>query len=269
MSEHTDKPLAGRAVFVTGGSGGIGEGVCVRLARAGAKVAVGYHSGREDAERVCRTVEEAGGEAVAVGGDVSDEEDVQRTFAEAAEALGPLYGAVVNAGLQADADVVDMSLAQWRKVMTVDLDGAFLTARAFLRQLGEAPPGGAAARGTLVFVTSVHQFIPWAGHANYAAAKGGVKVFMESLAQEVASQRVRVNAVAPGAIETPINEDVWSDDEKRKELLKLIPYGRLGQPEDVANAVAWLMSDEADYVTGTTLTVDGGMGLYPGFIGNG
>ena len=262
--------LSGRAIFVTGGSGGIGEGVAKRLGRAGAKVAVGYHSSEEDAARVCEVIVEAGGQAVAIGGDVSDEADVERAFAEAAEALGPLYGVVVNAGLQADADVEEMSLDQWRKVMKVDLDGAFLTARAFLRALGDARPAeGSAARGNVVFVTSVHQFIPWAGHANYAAAKGGVKLFMESLAQEVACQGVRVNAVAPGAIKTPINEDVWSDEEARKKLLELIPYGRLGRPEDVANAVAWLMSDQSDYVTGTTLTVDGGMGLYPGFIGNG
>ena len=265
----TERDLEGRAVFVTGGSGGIGEGIAVRLAAAGAKVAVGYHSAKDDADRVCAVVAEAGGEAVAIGGDVSDEDDVARAFAEAAEALGPLYGVVVNAGLQADADVAEMSLAQWRRVMKVDLDGAFLTARAFLRQLPDEPRADAPARGSVVFVTSVHQFIPWAGHANYAAAKGGVKVFMESLAQEVAHRRVRVNAVAPGAIQTPINESVWSDEDQRADLMKLIPYGRLGQPEDVANAVAWLMSDQSDYVTGTTLTVDGGMGLYPGFIGNG
>ena len=261
--------LTGRAIFVTGGSGGIGEGIAVRLGRAGARVVVGYHSGKDDADRVCRTIEQAGGEAMALGGDVSDEADVAPAFAEAAEAVGPLYGVVVNAGLQADADVADMSLEQWRRVMKVDLDGAFLTARAFLRQMPDEEPSKGTARGSVVFVTSVHQFIPWAGHANYAAAKGGVKVFMESLAQEVAHRRVRVNAVAPGAIQTPINESVWSDEDQRADLMKLIPYGRLGQPEDVANAVAWLMSDQSDYVTGTTLTVDGGMGLYPGFIGNG
>lgn len=265
-----DLDLNGRAVFVTGGSGGIGEGIVHRLTASGAKVAVGYHSSKDDADRVCAVVADAGGEAVAIGGDVSEEEDVARAFAEAAEQLGPLFGVVVNAGLQDDANVDEMSLGQWRKVTKVDLDGAFLTARAFLRGLGDKTVvQSAAARGSVVFVTSVHQFIPWAGHANYAAAKGGVKLFMESLAQEVASQGVRVNAVAPGAIKTPINENVWGDDAKRKELLKLIPYGRLGHPEDVANAVAWLMSDQSDYVTGTTLTVDGGMGLYPGFIGNG
>ena len=265
-----DRDLEGRPIFVTGGSGGIGEGVVRCLAERGAKVAIGYHSSREDADAACAAVREAGGEAVAIGGDVSDEAEVERAFAEAADALGPLYGVVVNAGLQADADVVEMSLEQWRRVMKVDLDGAFLTARAFLRQTeGRQTPRGARARGAIVFVTSVHQFIPWAGHANYAAAKAGVEMFMASLAQEQAARGVRVNAVAPGAIETPINEEVWSDDASRAELLKLIPWGRLGCPDDVGEAVAWLMSDRSDYVVGTTLTIDGGMSLYPGFIGNG
>ena len=262
--------LSGRAYLVTGGSGGIGEGIVTRLAAAGAKVGVGYHSAKDDADRVCAVVKEAGGEAVAIGGNVSDEDEVGAAFGEFLDAFGRCDGAVINAGLQDDADVAEMTLDQWRKVMTVDLDGAFLTAREALRRMeGQEPAPGARSRGALVFVTSVHQFIPWAGHANYAAAKGGVKVLMESLAQEVAARGIRANAVAPGAIKTPINEEVWSDEDARRDLLKLIPYGRLGQPEDVANAVAWLLSDEADYVTGTTLTVDGGMGLYPGFIGNG
>ncbi|MBB4657590.1 glucose 1-dehydrogenase [Parvularcula dongshanensis] len=262
--------LDGRAILVTGGSSGIGEGVALRLGRAGARVGVGYHSGEERAQDVVRRIEEAGGRAIAVGGDVSDEADVERTFGRFLDAYGRIDGVVINAGLQADADLTEMSLEQWRKVMKVDLDGAFLCARAALRHMkDQEPSGGIRAKGALVFVSSVHQFIPWAGHTNYAAAKGGVQMFMQSVAQEVAAQGVRVNAVAPGAIATAINEDVWSDEDKRRELLKLIPYGRLGEPEDVAHAVAWLMSDEADYVTGVTLTIDGGMSLYPGFIGNG
>ena len=261
--------LTGRVLLVTGGSGGIGEGVVRRLARAGAKVGIGYHSNRDDADEVCRLVAEAGGEAEPIPGNVADEGDVSDAFGRLLDRFGRVDGAVINAGLQADADVTDMTYDQWRKVMAVDLDGAFLTAREAMRRMPEAPPPGHRARGVLCFVTSVHEFIPWAGHANYAAAKGGVDMLMRSLAQEGASQGVRVNSVAPGAIRTPINENVWSDEAKRRDLLKLIPYGRLGESEDVANAIAWLMSDEADYVTGASLVVDGGMGLYPGFIGNG
>ena len=262
--------LTSRVIFVTGGSGGIGEGVALRLGRAGARVAVGYHSSRDDAERVCEAVREGGGEAEAIGGNVAEEEDVKATFGRALDRFGRLDGVVINAGVQADADLAQMSFEQWRKVMAIDLDGAFLCAREFLRRIeGQEPPAGARARGALVFVTSVHQVIPWAGHANYAAAKAGVEMLMKTLAQEVARDGVRANAVAPGAIRTPINESVWGDEDKRRELMTLIPYGRLGEPEDVGNAVAWLLSDEADYVTGATLLVDGAMTQYPGFIGNG
>ena len=269
MSERTGTDLRGRVILVTGGSGGLGEGIVLRLARAGAKVGVGYHSGKDDADAVCRLVVEAGGEAEPTPGNVADEGDVADAFGRLLDRFGRVDGAVINAGLQADADVTDMTYDQWRKVMAVDLDGAFLTAREAMRRMPDEAPPGHRARGALVFVTSVHEFIPWAGHANYAAAKGGVDMLMRSLAQEGAKQGVRVNSVAPGAIRTPINQDVWSDEEKRRALLTLIPYGRLGESEDVANAVAWLMSDEADYVTGASLVVDGGMSLYPGFIGNG
>ena len=261
--------LKGRVILVTGGSGGLGEGIVKRIARAGAKVGVGYHSGKDDADRVCALVAEAGGEAEAIPGNVADEDDVTAAFGQLLDRFGRVDGAVINAGLQADANVAEMTFDQWRKVMAVDLDGAFLTAREAIRRMPDSPPPGHRARGVLCFVTSVHEFIPWAGHANYAAAKGGVDMFMRSLAQEGASRGVRVNSVAPGAIRTPINEDVWSDEAKRRDLLKLIPYGRLGEREDIGNAVAWLMSDEADYVTGASLVIDGGMGLYPGFIGNG
>jgi glucose 1-dehydrogenase len=203
---------------------------------------------------------------LAVGGDVSEEADVARMFAEATDVLGPLDGCVVNAGVQADAPTIDMTLDRWRRVTSADLDGAFLTARTFLNGL---PDDGEGPRGALVFVTSVHAHIPWAGHANYAAAKAGAKMLMRTLAQEVAPAGIRVNAVAPGAIATDISRDAWEDDEGRDALLRLIPQGRLGTGEDVARAVAWLLSNAADYVTGTTLVVDGSMSLYLRFMGNG
>jgi glucose 1-dehydrogenase len=255
-----------RAVLVTGGSGGIGAATVRSLGRHGCRVAVGYRSDRATADAVAGAIRDDGGTAVAVGGDVSEEADVARMFAEATDVLGPLDGCVVNAGVQADAPTIDMTLDQWRRVTSTDLDGAFLTARTFLNGL---PDDGEGPRGVLVFVTSVHAHIPWAGHANYAAAKAGAGMLMRTLAQEVAPAGIRVNAVAPGAIATDINRDAWEDDEGRDALLRLIPYGRLGTGEDVARAVAWLLSDAADYVTGTTLIVDGGMSLYPGFVGNG
>ena len=265
-----------RRVLVTGASSGIGRAVAELLGARGASVAVGYHSGEDRAADVVRAIEASGGRAVAVRGDMSDERDVARCFEEAADRLGPLTDCVVNAGVQADAGFADLTLDGWRTVVKLDLDGAFLCAREFVRRLPErkgkacsGPEEVRPPRGSIVFVSSVHAFIPWAGHANYAAAKGGVGMLMRTLAQEMAGAGVRANAVAPGAIQTPINEDVWGDDAKLAKLLEIIPLGRLGRPDEVAEAVDWLLSGRSDYMTGATLTVDGGMALYPGFIGNG
>jgi glucose 1-dehydrogenase len=256
-------------ILVTGGSSGIGTGICLRLAKDGADVGIGYHSGEDRAREVADDVQSRGGRGLPIEADVSDEDAVARAFDRMQDEFGGLDGVVINAGLQADADIEDMSFKEWRKVMAVDLDGAFLCAREAVRRFQKMGRRSTETVGRIVFVTSVHEFIPWAGHINYAAAKGGVEMLMKSLAQEVASDGVRVNGIAPGAIKTPINEDVWSDEDQMKDLLRLIPFGRIGEPEDVANAAAWLLSDESDYVTGSTLIVDGGMSLYPSFIGNG
>jgi glucose 1-dehydrogenase len=256
-------------VLVTGGSSGIGEGIARRLGREGAAVGVGFRSHEDEARRVAAAIDEDGGEGFPIGGDVSKEDDVDKAFSTFCERFGGVDGVVINAGVQADADVEDMSLDDWRKVMSVDLDGAFLCARAAIRSFLKNERQDREIVGRIVLVTSVHAFIPWAGHVNYAAAKGGADMLMKSLAQEVAADGIRVNAVAPGAIKTPINKDVWSDDEKLKELLRIIPTGRLGETEDVASAVSWLLSKQSDYVTGVNIIVDGGMSLYPSFIGNG
>jgi glucose 1-dehydrogenase len=263
--------LKAQSALVTGGSSGIGAAVAQTLAAAGAKVAINYHSGREAAEAVASDIRASGGEAFAIKADVSDEGTVEQMIATTVERFGRLDILVANSGLQKDAPFRDISLENWRRVIDVNLTGQFLSCRGAVRQFlaQDERPNLSKARGKIICMSSVHEVIPWAGHVNYAASKGGIMLMMKSLAQEVAPDRIRVNSIAPGAIRTPINKDAWETEEALQKLLTLIPYGRIGEPEDVARAAVWLASDESDYVTGTTLFVDGGMTLYPGFADNG
>ncbi|TXC67925.1 glucose 1-dehydrogenase [Sphingomonas ginsenosidivorax] len=263
--------LAHHAAIVTGASSGIGLAVAEALAAAGAAVVVNYRSDGDRADALVERIVGDNGRAIAVQADVSDEADVARLFDVAAEAFGRIDVLVSNSGVQKDAAVADMSLADWNTVIDVNLTGQFLCAREAVRRFRVQPCKGRPARsaGTIIAMSSVHEIIPWAGHINYAAAKGGTRMLTRSLAQEVAADSIRVNAIAPGAIRTPINKDAWDSDAALEKLLRLIPYGRIGEPEDVARAAVWLASDQADYVTGTTLFVDGGMSLYPEFRDNG
>nr|WP_314688287.1 SDR family oxidoreductase [uncultured Pantoea sp.] len=262
--------LQGQVALVTGASSGLGHACAEALAAAGAAVVINYNSQREPADALAKTIQARGGRAIAVEGDVSDEKAVDALFAKALNAFGRLDILVANSGLQRDAPVGEMTLEEWNKVIQVNLTGQFLCARAALRQFRNQAtrPDISRAAGKIIHMSSVHQLIPWAGHVNYAASKGGVDLLMRSLAQEVGEERIRINSVAPGAIRTPINEEATEGDAEKK-LLELIPYGRVGDPEDVGNAVVWLASDLSDYVHGTTLFIDGGMSLYPGFRDNG
>jgi glucose 1-dehydrogenase len=266
---HT--PLAGQMALVTGAASGIGAGVALALAAAGAAVVVNYVAGAEQAEAVVGEIRDGGGTAMAVRADVSREDEVQAMFRTALDAWDSLDILVSNAGIQKDAGVTEMTLAQWNAVLGVNLTGTFLCAREAARTMIRRGirPGVSRAAGKIICVSSVHELIPWAGHVNYAASKGGVKLFMQSLAQELAPHRIRVNSVAPGAIQTPINRPAWETPQALASLLTLIPYGRIGQAADIGNAVAWLASDAADYVHGQTLFVDGGMTLYPEFARGG
>jgi glucose 1-dehydrogenase len=263
--------LRGQPAVVTGASSGIGAGIARHLADAGARVVVNYRGRAEAAKEIVEAIRASGGEAVAVQADVSQEEDVERLFAEAAAAFGTVHILVANAGLQRDAPAHEMSLRDWRTVIDINLTGQFLCCRAAIREFLRRgrEPHISRATGKIICISSVHEAIPWAGHVNYAASKGGVMLMMKSLAQETAERGIRVNGIAPGAIRTAINRDAWDTPEAEAALLKLIPYGRVGAPEDVAKAAVWLASDESDYVTGASLFVDGGMALYPEFRGGG
>ncbi|MEU6969563.1 SDR family oxidoreductase [Kitasatospora aureofaciens] len=263
--------LRGQKALVTGANSGIGRATAIGLGRAGADVVVNYVAGREEAEQVVEEISGFGVRAAAYEADVSQEDQVSAMIARMVQEFGTIDILVANAGLQRDAPFTEMTTAQWQKVLDVNLTGQFLCAREATREFlrrGVVPEVSRAA-GKIICMSSVHQLIPWAGHVNYAASKGGVQMMMATLAQELAPHRIRVNAIAPGAIRTPINRDAWDTPDAEKDLLQLIPYGRVGDPEDIAHAVVGLASDLMDYVVGTTLYVDGGMTLFPGFATGG
>lgn len=261
------KLLTGQKALVTGASSGIGKAIALEMARSGAEVVVNFASGGAAAKEVVTRIEDDGGSAIAIEADVSNESAVQSMFAEAIGVFGTIDILVNNAGLQVDAPFHKLTLAAWNKVIDVNLTGQFLCAREavneFLRR-GVQPETSVSA-GKIICISSVHEVIPWAGHVNYAASKGGVMLLMKSMAQELAPHRIRVNSIGPGAIRTPINTSAWSTPEAYSDLMNLIPYKRIGEPEEIARAAVWMASDYADYMNGTTMFVDGGMTLYPGF----
>ncbi len=263
--------LRGQTALVTGANSGIGKAVAIGLARAGADVVVNYVANPADAEDVAHQIESFGRRAVAIKADVSKEDEVIGMFAQAIDHFDTLHVVVSNAGLQRDSAFINMTLDQWNTVISVNLTGQFLctreAAREFMRRGVDESLSVAA--GKIICMSSVHQVIPWAGHANYAASKGGINMLMRSIAQELAPYRIRVNSIAPGAIRTPINTSAWNTPAAYSDLMTLVPYKRIGEPEDIARAAAWLASDASDYVTGATLFVDGGMTLYPGFATGG
>ncbi|MEM9221273.1 MAG: glucose 1-dehydrogenase [Pseudomonadota bacterium] len=263
--------LVGQCALVTGANSGIGRAVALGLAAAGADVAVNFVTNKEAADQVVADIQSMGRRAMALYADVSQEDAVTAMFAAAVEMFGTIDICVPNAGLQRDAAFADMTLAQWNKVIDVNLTGQFLCIRAAVREFlrrGVRKDVSVAA-GKIICMSSVHEIIPWAGHVNYAASKGGVEMMMKSLAQELAPQRIRVNAIGPGAIRTPINTEAWQTEAAYADLMTLVPYRRIGEPQDIAQAAVFLASDMADYINGVTLFVDGGMTCYPGFATGG
>lgn len=271
----TRKILKGQKALVTGANSGIGKAVAIALCQAGADVMINYRSGDEQAQAVIDEATHCGcetnGRAIVHKADVSREDEVRAMYRRLFDEFGTIDILVPNAGLQKDSLFENMTLEQWNTVIGVNLTGQFLCCREAVREFKRrgVKPDISCSAGKIICMSSVHEIIPWAGHVNYAASKGGVMLMMKSIAQEVAPYRIRVNSIGPGAIRTPINTAAWESPEAYRELLKLIPYKRIGEPTDIARAAVWLASDEADYITGQTLIIDGGMTLYPGFEAGG
>jgi glucose 1-dehydrogenase len=263
--------LKGQSALVTGADSGIGKGVALALASAGANVIINHVDAHEIAQQTVDEITAVGGIAYAIHADISKEDEVKAMFAEMFQQYGTIDILVNNAGIQKDSKFVDMTLDQWNLVIGINLTGQFLCSREatkeFIRR-GVMPERSKAA-GKIICMSSVHEVIPWAGHVNYATSKGGISMFMKTIAQELAPHKIRVVGIGPGAIQTPINKGAWDTPEALAKLLTLIPYNRIGEPEDIGKLAAWLVSDEADYITGTTIFMDGGMTLYPGFADNG
>lgn len=266
-----EKLLQGQKALVTGSSSGIGRGVALSLAEAGADVVINYAGSKEKAEGVAEEVAKFGGKVLVAKADVSREEDVQAMFQLMFKEFGTIDILVNNAGLQQDSPFADMTLEKWNKVIGINLTGQFLCAREAIREFlrrGVIKEVSCAA-GKIICMSSVHELIPWAGHANYAASKGGIMMLMKSMAQEHAPKKIRINSICPGAIKTPINKEAWETPVALNSLMELIPYKRIGEAEDIGKAAVWLASDLSDYVNGISLYVDGGMTLFPDFSTNG
>lgn len=263
--------LKGQKALVTGANSGIGKGIATALAHAGADVLVNFRNNPEAASAVIEEASHCGSQVVAHQADVSDEAEVRAMFERMYDEFGTIDILVNNAGLQQDAPFEQMTLKQWKTVLGVNLTGQFLCAREAVREFKRKGVRKeiSCAAGKIICISSVHEVIPWAGHVNYAASKGGVMLMMKSIAQEVAPYRIRVNSICPGAIRTPINRDAWDTPEAYDSLLKLIPYKRIGEIDDIGRVAVFLASDDADYIHGASLFVDGGMTLYPGFEAGG
>ena len=265
------KILSGQKALVTGANSGIGEGIAIQLANAGADVVVNYVNNPDEANAVIEKIKKLGVNAIAIQADVSNEVEVISMFNQMYKEFGTIDILVNNAGLQQDSPFDKMTIEKWNKVISVNLTGQFLCAREAIiefKRRGVKKEISCAA-GQIIHISSVHEVIPWAGHVNYASSKGGIMMLMKSIAQEVAPFRIRVNSICPGAIRTPINKSAWDTQEAYNKLMELIPYGRIGEVEDIGRAAVWLASDHADYITGTSIFIDGGMTLYPGFATGG
>lgn len=271
--QKPNQRLKNQTCIITGSSSGIGKAVAKAMGTEGANIVVNYHSGKEEAEEVADWISKNSdcGEAIVFKCDVSKEDDVKAMFQKTISHFGTVDVCVANAGIQIDHPLHEMPLDAWQQVVDVNLTGQFLCAREAIREFLKRGMREKVSKslGKIIHMSSVHEVIPWAGHANYAATKGALAMLMQSICQEYGSRKIRCNSIAPGAVKTEINRKVWSTQEGAEGMLKLIPYKRIGIPEDIGSVASWLASDESEYINGTTIFVDGGMTCYPGFTTNG
>lgn len=264
-----EKKLQNQIAIVTGASSGIGSGVAKSMAEAGATVVVNYPvaGAKDPADAVVKEITDAGGKAISYQCDVSKEDEVIKMFQDVVSQLGTVDILVNNAGLQRDAKFTEMTLEQWQTVINVNLTGQFLCAREAIKEFlrRDIDTSKSVARGKIIHMSSVHEIIPWAGHANYAASKGAIRMLMQTLAQEYGGDKIRVNNICPGAIQTPINTNAWNTPQAYNSLMTLIPYNRIGQPEDIGKLAVFLASDNSDYITGASIFIDGGMTTFESF----
>ncbi|MAC65433.1 MULTISPECIES: SDR family oxidoreductase [Zunongwangia] len=271
--QKPNQRLKGQTCIVTGSSSGIGKAVAIAIGKEGANVIINYHSSKEEAEEVAHEISECklSGDSIVVKADVGKENEVKKIFKAGINKFGTIDICVPNAGMQQDAALHEMTLDQWNEVININLTGQFLACREAIKEFMRRGmrPEVSKSLGKIIHMSSVHEIIPWAGHANYAASKGGIEMLMKTICQEYAPKKVRCNSIAPGAIKTDINKDVWETKEGREQMKKVIPYNKIGEPEDIGSVAAWLASDESEYINGATIFVDGGMTCYPGFTNNG
>lgn len=271
--QKPNKKLKNQTCIVTGSSSGIGKAVAIAMGKEGANIVVNYHTDKEQAEETAEIIlkNKNSGNVIVVQCDVSNEKQVQEMFKRTIKEFGTVDVCVANSGIQMDYPLHEMPLKAWQKVIDVNLTGQFLCAKEAIIEFRRRGIREEVSKslGKIIHMSSVHEIIPWAGHANYGASKGGILMLMKSICQGYAHEKIRCNSIAPGAIKTEINKEVWNGEEAYENLLELIPYKRIGLPEDIGNVACWLASDESEYINGTTLFVDGGMSCYPGFTNNG
>ncbi|MEF3353236.1 glucose-1-dehydrogenase [Paenibacillus sp. GYB006] len=256
------KELEGKTVIITGASTGLGKAMALRFGREKANVVINYHSKEENVKEIIQEIVQNGGRAISQKGDVSKEEDIKALIQSAHESFGSVDIWVNNAGIENEVPSEEMTLENWKEVIDVNLTGTFLGCREAISYMLDHQ-----IKGKIINISSVHEQIPWPHFVHYATSKGGVKLMTETLALEFAPKGIRINNIAPGAIETPINAVKFADPKSRAAVQDLIPIGYIGKPEEIASVAAWLASDESSYVTGTTIFADGGMTKYPSFQG--